>query len=124
MKATDTFNQEVRMSVEKYDIVIGRRVEDKLLNTLTTGLSFLNEGEEFYSIKLMMFPGQTYYLAKNRNSPDRYTIFAKLLKDEGTTRFQNPVGSGRLNQDLPSHMELYFPVLRSQMYMCLFPSAR
>jgi hypothetical protein len=110
------------MNATRYELVIGRRDGGKLGNTLATGHSFLNEGDAFYTLKLMMFPGQTYYMVKNRNSSDRYTIFAKIIREENSVRFQNPVGSGRLTDDLASHMELYFPVLRSQMFMCLYPA--
>ncbi len=111
------------MNATRYDLVIGRRTGKQLVNTLATGQCFMNEGDGFYTLKLMMFPGQTYYLVKNRNSTDRYTIFAKLYREDNSVRFQNPVGSGRLVEDLATHMELYFPVLRSEMYMCLYPSA-
>lgn len=110
------------MEGTKYDLVIGRKLKNQLVNTLATGQCFLNEGEGHYVVKLMMFPGQTYYMVKNRHSTDRYTIFAKLIREEGSIRFQNPVGSGRLSDDLSTHMELYFPVLRSQMFMSLYPS--
>lgn len=105
----------------RYELVVGRKLNHQLVNTLATGQCFLNEGDDFYTVKLMMFPGQTYYMVKNRNSSDRYTIFAKIIRDEKSVKFQNPVGSGRLTEELSTHMELYFPVLRSQMYMCLFP---
>lgn len=111
------------MNTTKYELVIGRKENRKLVHPLVAGQCFMNEGEPFYTVKLMMFPGQTYYLSKNKNSADRYTIFSKIVRDEGSTRFQSPVGSGRLTEELPSHMELYFPVLRAQMYMCLFPSS-
>lgn len=106
----------------RYDLVIGRREGQTLANTLATGQCFLNDGDSFYTVKLMMFPGQTYYLVKNRSSTDRYTVFAKIIREQDSVKFQNPVGSGKLSDDLSSHMELYFPVLRSQMFMCLFPS--
>lgn len=106
----------------KHEIVIGRKQDGALFNVLTAGHAFLREGDNFYTIKLMMFPGQTYYLSKNRDSYDRYTVFAKQVKIEDTLKLQNPVGSGRLSQELSSHLEIYFPVLRSQMFMSLFPS--
>src|SRR6185312_17132784 len=98
----------------------GRKFNGELLDPLPTGQCFLNEGDEFYILKLMMFPGQTYYLVKNRSSADRYTVFAKILRDEGQLKYQNPVGSGKLNADLPSYMEIQFPILRAQMFMNLY----
>lgn len=110
------------MNGTKYELVVGRKSNKQLANTLAAGQCFLNEGESHYTLKLMMFPGQTYFLVKNRNSPDRYTVFSKVIREEGTVRFQNPVGSGRLSEDLSTHMEIYFPVLRAQMFMSLYPA--
>lgn len=105
----------------KHEIVIGCKLRSKLHNTLLAGHAYLREGDRFYSVKLMMFPGQTYYLTKNRDSHDRYTIFSKLVKIGDQLKLQNPVGSGRLTKELSSHLEVYFPVIRSQMFMSLFP---
>jgi hypothetical protein len=112
------------MNSVRYELVIGRKAAEGLLDKLITGHCFLNEGDEFYTVKLMMFPGQTYYLVKNRNSSDRYTVFAKIFRDAGRIRFQNPVGAGKLVSDLPTHMELNFPVIQSQMFMSLYPSVK
>jgi hypothetical protein len=110
------------LQTTKHEIVIGRKQNGELTNALATGQAFLREGDNYYTVKLMMFPGQTYYLVKNKDSHDRYTVFAKQVKTEDTMKFQNPVGSGRLSLELSSHLEIYFPVIRSQMFMCLFPS--
>lgn len=107
----------------KHEIVIGRKQNGEIANQLVAGQAFLREGETFYTVKLMMFPGQTYYLTKNKDSQDRYTVFAKQVQNDGAVKFQNPVGSGRLSQEVPMYLEIYFPVLRSQMFMSLFPSA-
>jgi len=112
------------LQTTKHEIVIGRKQENELTNVLTSGQAFLREGDAFYTVKLMMFPGQTYYLVKNRESHDRYTVFAKQVKSDDAIKFQNPVGSGRLSQELSSYLEIYFPVIRSQMFMCLFPSEK
>ncbi len=109
-------------STIKHEILIGRKQDGELTKTLVAGQAFLNEGDNFYTVKLMMFPGQTYYLMKNKDSQDRYTVFAKQVKTEDTMKFQNPVGSGRLSEDLTAYLEIYFPVIRSQMFMCLFPA--
>jgi len=105
----------------RYEIVIGKKAQDGLQCRLVCGHAFLNEGESFYVIKLMMFPGQTYYLVKNRGSQDRYTVYAKMSGREEEIRLQNPVGNGRLSADLTAYLELYFPVLKTQMFMSLYP---
>lgn len=112
----------MELQTTKHEIVIGRKQDGELTNPLATGQAFLREGDSYYTVKLMMFPGQTYYLTKNKDSCDRYTIFSKQVKTDDTMKFQNPVGSGRLSQDLSAYLELYFPVIRSQMFMCLYPA--
>lgn len=111
----------MEMNCTKHEIVIGKRGQSDLERPLLTGHAFLNEGESFYSVKLFMFPGQTYYVVKNRDT-SKYTIFAKQVVDDRGVRFQNPVGLGQLLNDI-MYMEIYFPVLRTQMYMSLYPSA-
>ena len=109
---------------KKHELYIGRKENGKLAKPLVAGQAFIREGESYYTVKLMMFPGQTYYLVKNKDSYDRYTVYAKMVKTENDeVKLQNPVGSGRLSLDLGSYLEIYFPVLRSQMFMCLFPVA-
>lgn len=103
----------------KHELVLGWKHHGELTNQLAAGHAFLREGDSYYSLKLMIFPGQTYYLTKNKDSYDRYTIFAKQVHTANGMKFQNPVGSGRLTDDLSSHMELYFPVIHSRMFMCL-----
>lgn len=105
----------------RYEILIGKKQDGELQKSLISGHAFLMEGDSHYTVKLMMFPGQTYYLTKNRDSHDRYTVFSKLVQYDQESRFQNPVGSGRLSSELGSYLEIYFPVLKSQMFMCLYP---
>ncbi|CAN5418674.1 hypothetical protein BH10BDE1_BH10BDE1_28100 [soil metagenome] len=105
----------------KHEIVIGKINSGQIEKPLLTGHAFLNAGDDFYTVKLFMFPGQTYYLVKNREAK-RYTVFAKHIRDERGTRFQNPVGLAQLMEGVLC-IEIYFPVLRSQMYLSLFPSA-
>ena len=105
----------------RYEILLGIKFQGKLKRPLVCGHAFLHEGETYYNVKLMIFPGQTYYLTKKRDSQDQYTVFSKIVRTNEGVKFQNPVGVGRLNADLSSHLEIYFPVLRSQMFMCLFP---
>jgi hypothetical protein len=111
------------MNATKYALVVGKNVSGELQNALTTGTCFLNEGDDFYTLKLMMFPGHSYFVVKNRNSQDRYTIYSKRFREGDRFRFQSPVGSGRLNSELSTHMEIYFPVFQTQMFMSLYPEA-
>jgi hypothetical protein len=103
-----------------YQIVTGQRVGNHIQHPLIAGYAFHHEGANHYEMRLMMFPGVTYYLSKNRDSLTNYTIFSKCIRDNAGSRFQNPVGSGRLDDNLRSHLEIRFPLLGSKVFMDLF----
>lgn len=106
---------------DKHEIFSGFRKESTIEAKLLVGAAFKEENETFYKIRLMMFPGYTYYLVKNKNTGDRYTVYSRM-KDEGNeVRFLNPVGSGILNSKLQSYLEIRFPLFRAYLYMSLFP---
>jgi hypothetical protein len=107
--------------VSKHELLIGKKKNAELVNAMVAGQAFQRTDENYFTVKIMMFPGQTYYLVKNREGNNRYTVFSKLVKTQESTKFQNPVGAGRLSAELPEYMEIYFPVLRTQMFLCLYP---
>lgn len=114
----------------KYELVTGFKKDGQLQNSLVAGSVYYDQGLRYYRLKLMMFPGLTYYMVKNRDSADKYTVYSKIIKDhdaakdgvKDSVKFQNPVGSGFLDPKLQSHLEIRFPVLRSQLFMSLFES--
>lgn len=109
----------------KYEIFTGFRKDQELQSKLCVGSSFKNDNEVYYKIRLMLFPQNVYYLVKNKDSSDRYTVFAKMMTDpEKPTlpvRFQNPVGHAVLDSKLQSYLEIKFPMLRLSVYMSLYP---
>jgi hypothetical protein len=107
---------------EKYELFTGFRKESNIEAKLLVGSAFKDQGTFYYKIRLMMFPGQTYYLVKNRESVDRYTIYSRIRTEGQETRFLNPIGNGILDPKLHSFMELKFPLLKAQIYMNLYPT--
>jgi hypothetical protein len=75
-----------------------------------------------YIVKMWSFPGNTFYLAKNLEGDDRYTLFAKRLGSGGTVNFRRPVGFGFISRDLRQHLEIQFAFPREKVFMSLFPS--
>lgn len=110
------------MLSDRHEVFTGFRKENQIEAKLTVGAAFKNESEKFYKLKLMMFPGFTYYLVKNKDSADRYTIFSKMIqgREKNMNKFLNPVGSGVLDSNLLSFLELRFPMLKTTLYMSLF----
>ncbi len=109
---------------EKYDVYTGFRKENTIEARLPVGAAFKEENANYYKIRLMMFPGYTYYLVKNHDSMDRYTVYSRMLntgKNGDQVKFLNPVGSATLDPKLSSYLEVKFPMLRAYVYMSLYP---
>ena len=109
-------------SVDKFEIYAGFKKDNDLEAKVQVGTAFKNNDENYYKIKLMMFPSQTYYIVKNHAEVSRYTIFSKILVEaNGKNKFLNPVGSGVLDPQMLNYLELRFPLLRSYIFMSLYP---
>jgi hypothetical protein len=106
---------------DRHEVFAGFRKEGAVENRLLIGAAFKNSDEPYYKIRLMMFPGNIYYLVKNRDTGERFTIFSRILNTENGIKFLNPVGSGVLDSNLQSYLELRFPLLRTGIFMSLFP---
>jgi len=102
-----------------YEILSGVKIGAELKHALLAGHATIEEGKEYYEVRLMLFPGITYYMTKNKDSMTQYTVFAKRIQNsEGKCKFQNPVGMGELRD---SYIEIRFPLIRADLYMNLFP---
>jgi hypothetical protein len=113
-------------NLTKYNIYIGEKREGFLLNQKIAGFSLLFEGNNYYVMRLMMLPHTWYYLMKNRDSQANYTVYAKCIRgpDGDVIKFQDPVGSAELIDDLKTHLELKFPLFATSVFMNLFPSMK
>lgn len=111
------------MNNKRYEIFRGREINGELFGLRLSGYAFQNDDENFYRLKLMLLPEQTYFLSKNQGAG--YTIFAKMIKnDEGKIVFQNPVGFAKIIESVKTHIYLKFPDLASHMFMSLFPTEK
>jgi len=107
---------------EKHEIFTGFRKDNLIDAKLLVGVAFKDDGVSYYKIRLMMFPGYTYYLVKNQNAADKYTVYSRMIVDnKKQVRFLNPVGNGILDSKLQSYLEIRFPMLRAYVYMSLYP---
>jgi hypothetical protein len=113
---------ELNQRASKYEIFYGKKIGEKLVDQRIAGFSLLFEGNHYYVMRLMMFPHTWYYMTKNKDSRDHYTIFAKCLRNPGQVRFQDPVGQACLKNDLKTHLEVNFHILGPSLFMNLFPS--
>lgn len=105
----------------KHDIYVGSVVSGQLEQSFDIGYAFKYDDLDYYILKLWPLPGATYYLAKNRDG-DRYTVFAKILTDGSSVKFQNPVGYGLLSSDLKDYIEICLRFPKQRVYMSLYPS--
>lgn len=109
---------------EKHEIFTGFRKENVIEAKLLVGAAFKDEGVNYYKIRLMMFPGYTYYLVKNQNAVNKYTVYSRMVvddKNKNQVKFLSPVGNGFLDSKLQSYLEVRFPMLRAYVYMSLYP---
>ncbi len=107
---------------DKYEIFAGFKKDNDIESKIQVGTAFKNNDENYYKIKLMMFPTQTYYLVKNVNDSAKYTVYSKMIiEPNGKNKFLNPVGSGTLDSRLLSYLELKFPLLRCHVFVSLYP---
>lgn len=116
--------QNNELKTEKHEIFVGFRKGNTIDAKLLVGAAFKDENVSYYKIRLMMFPGQTYYLVKNQNAADKYTVYSRMITDQknnNQVKFLNPVGNGILDSKLQSYMEVRFPLLRAYIYMSLYP---
>ncbi len=116
-------NIDTKVPVAKYELVTGVLIGDSLVKPLLAGFAVQFADENHYVIRLAMFPNNPYYLCKNRDSQSEYTAFGKIVKDGAAhkSRFQNPIGSGKLLTQLKSHLEIRFPLLNCSVFMNLYP---
>lgn len=105
----------------KYNLFTGMRRGDGVDHKLAAGAVYCCPQTRLYRIKLMMFPGMTYFMQKNQNAHDRYTVFSKRSNNEGQVRLFAPVGSAALESSLHSYLEIKFPLLKTSIFMSLFP---
>lgn len=108
----------------KYEIFTGFKKDGNLEAKLPAGAAFLDDGLSYYKIRLMIFPQTIYYLVKNKDEQDRYTVYSKMINDGQNVKFLNPIGGGILDRNLQSYLELKFPVLRAHLFMSLFESRK
>lgn len=107
----------------RYDLYRGREVNGQLVGLKVSGFAFQNDGEEFYRIRLFLFPETTFYMSRNQGSG--YTIFSRFtVSESGKVVFQNPVGWAKLLETVRTHLYVRFPDLGSHMFMSLFPSGK
>ena len=114
-------DQKKKMLVSKHNIVWAKNNEGKLSRQVRAGDAFLHEGDDYYVLKLAVFPF-SYFIRKNKDSEGRYTIFAKRVTHGDEVRLQDPIGRAMLLDDLKTHLQLNIPLLRLNLYMSLFPA--
>ena len=106
---------------ERFELAIGKVEQGKLQFAKHTGLAIKAIDEDYFMLRLSMFPNVNYFLSKNASQDGTYTIFSKSYRAEGGVKFQNPVGFAKLRADLRTHMEVRFNLFEKPIFMSLFP---
>jgi hypothetical protein len=108
----------------RFHLYSGLKLGPKLTNSFQAGEAYEVHCPQkpYYILKLWAFPNVTYYLCRNKNSENRFTVFSKLVGEYQDPTFRRPVGSGELLQDLTTHLEIQFSFPRQRLFMSLFPA--
>ena len=107
----------------QHHVSVGRLLNGKLNNEKQIGTSFY-EGDgtkPYFKICLWQYPGQPYYLVKNRDNRN-YTVFSKMTdSDEESPIFQCPVGYGYLTEDFKEALQVQFNFPWQKCFISLHP---
>jgi hypothetical protein len=108
----------------RFHIYTGVKQDNTVLHARQAGEAYEVETDRkpHYIVKMWAFPQNTYYLAKNLEGDDRFTLFAKRMGDGDNVRFRRPVGYGLISRDLRQYLEIQFAFPREKVFMSLFPS--
>ncbi|MBL7542572.1 MAG: hypothetical protein JNL11_02095 [Bdellovibrionaceae bacterium] len=102
----------------KFKLYCGNESKQDLKPGSTVGYSLLIDGNDYYLLKLFLFE-KYFFLVKNRNSNNNYTVFSTKGSENGT--FRNPVGWAELPSNNSANIEIFIPILGSPIRMNLFP---
>ncbi len=112
-----------QMVATKLEIVMAKKEAGKLLYTAPAGHVLVWPNTPYHLVKLWMFGGQSFFLSVSKTNPKKYTLFAKKqMNPDGSTRLQNPVGHGVIEDDLPEYIELRLKLLGKTVFVSLIPA--
>jgi hypothetical protein len=122
IKVTNTEQVKFKTESQGYTLYSVTELPDKKsLKNLSLGSAKIKEGDMHYTVKLNIFPNQTFYLRKNTYG-ESYVLYSKVQRFEnGTIRMRRPVGSGELLKNLKTHLRLNFSFPKSSVFMGLYP---
>lgn len=107
---------------EVFEVVSGRREEDKIFNSKLAGYGSYCEEGHYFIFRLNMFPRNRYYLTRNKDSHQHYTIYTKILKTPEGVKLLDPVGNGHVPDDAKTFVNLNFLLFpKANLYLSLFP---
>lgn len=86
------------------------------------GYSLRFDGTNYYVLKLWIQQEKTYYINKNDENSEYYTVFSKkVIGADESVRFLNPIGFAR-GMPNKTHLEIVLPDFPRRYYMSLFPN--
>lgn len=104
-----------------FRLLVGRKQNGAIDRPYLVGRAYYVEGENYYLLKLAMFPERTLVLKKTGRTHASYTVFADCVEGFPTKRFREAVGFARLPPDMKTHLEIRLPLIGRTLFMDLFP---
>lgn len=112
------------MDNNKYELFFGKKLENKLFSPKLAGFAFYCDEHQYFSFRLCMFPRIRYFVKRNFESMDTYTIYSKIVQDESECKLLEPVGVAMIANDFKNYLSLRFHMFpHLNVYLGLFPKA-
>ncbi|MBI3294440.1 MAG: hypothetical protein HYZ71_06885 [Deltaproteobacteria bacterium] len=107
-----------------FELFSGRHRAGLLRGKRLVGNAYLSAGSDCYQLKLMMLPGNTYYMKRNREGVGCFTVYAGHVPTQDRTKYLSPVGYGRMLEKTKDFVEIYFPLFGRLVFLDIFPKNR
>ncbi len=117
-----------RLSPTKHELMVVTKSTGGLIQKQWAGEAFYHPDEDYFQLQLAIFPFP-YFMTRNKDSKEHYTVWAQKVHGKAQATFRRPVGRGKItssesSQQLFNYVEIDVPLLglRQSPMVCLFPS--
>jgi hypothetical protein len=94
---------------------------DEITEQERIGSAYMRPGAKMFRLKIWLMPLGQYFIARDRQDPDKYTVLAldEFQTKSGELRTHwNRVGEGRVQG---SHIRMKLQLIPDELYLSLFP---
>jgi hypothetical protein len=104
-----------------FEVIEGQKAKDRILKPVPVGSATLYEGNNYYVVRISSKPFKNFFVVKNQDGTNTYSIYARRWRTADQIFFRDPVGAGHLSGELKEFLELKFTFLNQSLFMSLYP---